>query len=262
MNRKQYLKAFSCLLFAWASLFLSNIPVHAQGIQDMPIQGGNGGGHFSMTCPNRAPMVGIELTAGAWVNSIAGKCLEHKVVPIRSILVNTYFTGSNPGPNKKSATCGLGKTLLGIKYGFTRDGNKPKYVDYVQLICIDAATKAVSYGTCLDSGDGCWDKHPNPGDYNGYGLAFESRCMPQQIAVGLTGRSGAFIDALAMQCTPYIAAPSPPVVSSPGGCDPARSNCSGTTSPPRDPNRCCTIPYSDPLTGAIGTTHTCGPACP
>ena len=55
--------------------------------------------------------------------------------------------------------------------------------------------------SCIDAGDdGCWDKHPEPGPDNGFGLAFDACCSGTDIVCGLVGRSGSFVDALAVAC--------------------------------------------------------------
>ena len=61
---------------------------------------------------------------------------------------------------------------------------------------------------CFHTGDGCWDRHPNRGSYNGYGYTNTSACRAGQRGYGFVGRSGAAIDALALICFP--APPAPP----------------------------------------------------
>ena len=53
---------------------------------------------------------------------------------------------------------------------------------------------------CLHTGDQCWDRHPSPGPYNGWGLSFRIACPPGEAATGLIGRSGAYVDALGLKC--------------------------------------------------------------
>lgn len=245
-------------------------PTHAiaQSVQNMPVQGGKGGGPFVADCPRSSHLVGIRITKGAWVNSMTGECLQVKVVPARSLLVDAPVVGSSTGPKSQAGRCGIGQSLQGIKYGFTRDGSEPKFVDYVQLICSQNNGVDDVPGACLDSDNGCWDLHPDHGHNGGQGLSFESRCLAGQVAVGFTGRSGSFVDALAMRCSPDMT-PRHPIATNPGGGNSCGSggNCSGTGtgtgsgSGAPTTNRCCSIPYSDPLTGALGVTHTCGPVC-
>ena len=246
-------------------VFLTPTRVDAQSIQNMPIQGGKGGGSFTADCPNGSHLIGIRVTNGAWVNSMTGECLQLKVVPARSVIVETPAIGSSKGPKSQVGRCGMGEVLQGIKYGFTRDGSKPKFVDYVQLICSRNTGMDNNYGNCLDSDNGCWDLHPDRGHNGGRGLAFESRCLAGQTAVGFTGRSGAFVDALAVRCTPDMTPHFPPknTTGNDGTCG-SGGSCSGSGSGSGSgptTNKCCSIPYSDPLTGALGVTHTCGPVC-
>ena len=110
-------------------------------------------------------------------------------------------TAGGHGGSERLATCYANQYLGSIKFGFTCDGNKPKYLDYVQLNCRPMLPSGNPSTLCLDTGgNGCWDKHPNPGPYNGYGLAFESRCRSNQWGKALRGRAGEYVDALALSC--------------------------------------------------------------
>ena len=89
-----------------------------------------------------------------------------------------------------------------ILNGFTRDGNKPKYLDYVELTCRVLSGFGGDTKVCLHTGDGCWDRHPNPGPYNGWGLSFTVACTADQAATGLFGHSEISIDAVGLICGP------------------------------------------------------------
>lgn len=58
----------------------------------------------------------------------------------------------------------------------------------------------------MQTGDGCWDSHPNPppAEFNRFGPwpPLASFCDDGEAAVGIHGRSGAFVDALGLICGP------------------------------------------------------------
>jgi uncharacterized protein YkwD len=189
-------------------------PVQAR---DLPVQGGPGGGRFRLACDNNFFLIGISLRSGGHVDAIRAKCLAFNatkhvfVTPTR----NTNFAGGAGGALRENG-CSPDRYVSGIKYGFTRDDNRPKYLDYVELTCSVISGYGGDTRVCLHTGNGCWDRHPNPGPYNGWGLSFQSRCNRNEAAVGIHGRSGIYVDALALICGPKPVAAKPPGTASPG----------------------------------------------
>jgi CubicO group peptidase (beta-lactamase class C family) len=111
------------------------------------------------------------------------------------------MTGGNGG-SQQHGECSLERYAAAIKIGFTRDDNKPKYLDYIELSCGVLSGYGGDTKVCLETGDKCWDRHPDPGRYNGFGLSFQSRCPPGEMIAGLIGRSGSAIDAVGIICRP------------------------------------------------------------
>jgi hypothetical protein len=116
-------------------------------------------------------MLGVALRSGAWVDTIRGNCFAFNGSQYMSPPQFTNFTGGNGGAIQQNG-CSPDRYLATIKIGFTRDGNKPKYLDYVEMTCRVLSGYGGDAKVCLQTGDGCWDKHPNPGPYNGLGLSF------------------------------------------------------------------------------------------
>lgn len=103
---------------------------------------------------------------------------------------------------EKSAGCYPGQYVRGLKYGFSPNGNQPKFLSYVQITCMPLSI-GNNAELCLDTkGDGCWDRAPAPGRYNGYGPAFSAVCSPDNFMIGLVGRSGEYVDAIGIECLP------------------------------------------------------------
>jgi len=196
------------------------VPAHAQNYNGMsfgdgsnPVQGGPGGSPFKNACAQNAFLVGLTVRSGAWIDGITGECGILAPSMDRFFPGAPRFTASAGGSSgtERRVACSPNQYATGIKYGFTRDGNKPKYLDYVQLNCAPLRSTGNPTTLCLDSGgNGCWDKHPNPGPYNGFGLAFESRCPPTTFPDALLGRAGNYVDALAIRCVLRPQPPGPP----------------------------------------------------
>ena len=175
------------------------------------VHGGPGGGPFQVSCPVNAFATGVVVHAGAWIVAIGMTCAVFNPATKRldPPVGGTPFQGGGGGQEKR-AYCGSDHYLSKLKYGFTRDENRPKYLDYVELTCTPVQGGS-DKTMCLDTGkEGCWDRHPSPGPYNGFGLAFESHCRPDEAADGLYGRSGAYVDALALHCSNKPEVPRPP----------------------------------------------------
>ena len=195
---------------ALALLLLASVPSPAQtpapgasSDGSNPVQGGPGGAPFKNACNQNAFITGITVHSGAWIDSIAADC------GILTPSKDRFFPGAprataaagGHGGSERHVACSPNQYVTSIKYGFTRDENRPKYLDYVQLDCAPLLPTGNQSTYCLDSGgNGCWDKHPNPGPYNGFGLAFVSRCAPGLFPDALLGRAGDYVDALALRC--------------------------------------------------------------
>lgn len=177
-------------------LSIWSFAIPAAQATDMPVTGGPGGGGFRSDCRGGF-LAGFNFRSGAFVDAIAPKCAsfidaQHEFGPRSALMLKG---GNGGGPTSKE--CDRASYVAGIKFGFTRDGDRPKYIDYVELIC-----KAVGGGqetrVCLDTGNGCPDAHPARPSLR----AVTQRCSDSEAATGIHGRSGAFVDALGLICGP------------------------------------------------------------
>jgi hypothetical protein len=195
-----------CTVFFGATLFLAG----GANARDLAIQGGPGGAPFRIACSINDFLVSISIRRGAWVDAIRGHCDSyvketHELVSVLGTYGDLSFQGG-VGGTLAADVCPKHTYISGLRYGFTRDGNRPKWLDFVEFTCTPIPAAGAAAGPqvtrCLQSGDGCWARHPNPGNYNGYGLTYESRCAPNEAVSGLVGRSGRYVDALGAICTP------------------------------------------------------------
>jgi hypothetical protein len=200
-------------LWIWIAALLTCVAVTTQdgaSARDLPIQGGPGGGPFRLDCPAGAFITGIALRSGGWIDAVQGSC--RLFLTNRNLLASgtsaTAVTGG-PGGGSQQAGCTPDRYVAGIRIGYTRDGDHPKYLDYVELSCAVLSGYGGETKVCLQTGDNCWDRHP--GDDKG-GLSFQARCAPGEMVSALIGRSGQFIDALGIACAarPPLQAAAPP----------------------------------------------------
>jgi hypothetical protein len=217
-------------LFAIAAIIATAIFQEPAQARDVAVQGGGGGSGFRGECFHQY-LVGINARAGAWIDAIESRCasviLNQGVFGPRSDVRGGGGTGGDP----KGIECGRERYISGIKIGFTRDGNQPKYLDYIEISCRVISGFGGDVKVCLDTGDGCWDRHPNPGPYNGYGLSFTLTCNTDEAALGIYGRSGIYVDAVGLICgpKPQIASNPPPPPPPPPGSGTQSGGCSGLT---------------------------------
>jgi hypothetical protein len=145
-----------------------------------------------------------------------------------------YYGGSGGGI--QNGLCPATSYVGGIMIGFTRDGNKPKYVDFVELMCTNLASGAQTR-VCLQTGDGCQigragaPSGPLGLGGTGYIPAATQNCPAGEGVKGIQGRHGKFVDALGLVCGPKpqrVAAPPPP----PPPCPEGQMRIKGTCQDP------------------------------
>ena len=169
------------------------------------VSGGPGGGPFRHFCKTSQYVTGLLVSSGDNIDSNAAFCSflsPDKTVFYRGVPDQTDKAGGNGG-GERAARCAPNQYVSGLKYGFTRDGNQPKFLDYVEITCQPLQPTGNASTVCLGTNDnGCWDRYPSPGPYNGYGLAFSANCRYTNFMIGLIGRSGQYVDALGIECLP------------------------------------------------------------
>ncbi|WP_143277739.1 hypothetical protein [Bordetella genomosp. 10] len=206
------------VIFVLALLCLIATPAIGQ-VFTQPIHGLTGHGkQFRIQCQGGAWVNGITIHSGGWVDQLTAHCaafptgnLDEASFRLSRKVPDTAKAGGNGGSEEKTFTCPNDGYVSGIKYGFTRNGNQPQYLDYVEVKCSTLDDHPAITTSCLSAGDGCWDKHPTPGSYNGYGLSFTSNCSdrppnspPSFVVasgvVGFIGWEGSYVDSLGIVC--------------------------------------------------------------
>ena len=190
----------------------------ASNATTLPVEGGPGGAAFEVLCPNGETLVGMAVTSGAWINSIAPLCAPYAVAEHKFGSRTRGRTTGGSGGSPQDGYCPAGDNFVnGLYLGFTRRGSAREYVDDVGMSCSRVGANGVeNTDVCLETGEGC-------GNYNqgvSYGAVrvdgASQTCPSGEAAVGIHGRSGTYVDALGLICAPEpgksigTARPAPP----------------------------------------------------
>jgi hypothetical protein len=175
------------------------------GAGDLPVKGGPGGSYFRSDCSGDY-VVGVYVRSGAWIDAIGLKCapFDRASGTFKRPAWNKPYHGGSGG-TMQERLCPPNSVVAGIRYGFTRDGNRPKYLDFIVLACAkmgqggNVREWTTTANECISTGEGCWSRHPTS---NSTGLSFWNPCEGDQVVVGVHGRAGLFVDALGLICGP------------------------------------------------------------
>ena len=175
------------------------------------VVGGPGGGAFSMTCAPGQFAVGFYARAGAWVDGIGLLCapFDARARKIGSSFARVGWTGGQGG-TPQEVYCAPGEAVTGIGLAHTRGrGLEREYVNSVNLMC----QQRQKMDRCISSGEGCGALRSvtrgtivqTVHDYKYDRLV----CPSNEMATGIQGRSGVFVDAIGLICAPPPPAPPP-----------------------------------------------------
>jgi hypothetical protein len=206
--------------------------VHAQAY--LPVIGGNGGGQFIAPCADKQNLIGFEIRAADDVDAIRPVCAvafgpaqigpvalttdsglvtqqPSGLVPIQSVAPGWY---GGPGGRILRLLC-PGPTPILIGIDVAAEGVDTIIVNNIHLFCGKAVTdqSAAANPSAIFDGPGYT---PSPG-WLGIGIGGDSahlrtgsqRCPPGQVAVGLHGRSGIWLDAMGLICDAPRLSPAP-----------------------------------------------------
>lgn len=169
--------------------------------------GGPGGSPFVSSCPSGMAMAGMRAATGAWVDSVSILCGRFDHVTKR--LQTPYWVHARAGGKGGSSQeryCDGARPVTGITLTHTiGNGLERQYVNSIGLICGDPNR----IEQCIGSGEGCdlvsktttttvilpiskTRKYKND----------KLLCGQGEVALGLKGRAGDYVDAIALWCGP------------------------------------------------------------
>ena len=195
MTRRISITLLLSLVGAFA--IASNWPAYAI---DLPPQGLGRGGPFRAQCTG-GYLVGFTGRVGAWIDNVRPICATWNGRQLLNPVPNAVQAGVSQGGGPASASCP--NFVSQIKISDTKGDGPTNVIHSVEFHCISQGM--------ADEG---WRKYgsntrPEPRSSlilaRGYTGLFESNCPFREVAVGVHGRSGTFVDAIGLICEPVPA---------------------------------------------------------
>ena len=185
---------------------------------DLPIRGGNGGIEFTDTCPAGFYLVGFDGRNGAWIDQLATICAPWLA---NQRTFGQVVTGSPHGTSQggifNRRICPTNRAISGLYIFPTIKDNRhePQFLGTVGVSCDNVAPPFLKLSTQMKGGFsfGCVGR-PECGK----GIVRETwtdHCPEGEIAVGIRGRAGLFLDALGLVCGPRPPLPGAPAMKLP-----------------------------------------------
>jgi hypothetical protein len=193
MNNRSHTRIIAASVLGGLIVLASQAaPGAQQGTTVTESVGGTGGGPFRLSCPSGMVMVGVKARHGAWVDALAPICAiwvrGNRTLGEIDDQPGTGGAGGGPGWMRCQGPRGA---VVGLWVWPVRRDNR-RLVGRIVLECGDYQRP---------------QQHANklPGGADGIGQSFERervelRCGPREVAAGLYGRSGAFIDRVGLFC--------------------------------------------------------------
>jgi hypothetical protein len=159
---------------------------------ELPIQGGNGGGIFRVTCPVNTFMIGIEGNAGRIVDHMRLVCApftktengKNFKADQTKLFNQGEIIGESQGGAFNQAICRNGGFVKTIKFNTAFFEDK-HLLEHVRITCKDA---------------GAAESTHRFGFFESGGQPATQTCPPNMWLVGLRGRRGSFVDAIGAVC--------------------------------------------------------------
>ncbi len=195
------IKPIAVLLVFVGALVLSHAAARATQFE---VYGGPGGQPFTALCPAGYHLVGLEGRTDKWVDKMAPICGSW--IKEREGFVNRIsmkWVGASEGGTPAAVQCPHGYGLKQWTFWFTvGETLRPKFVSTIHIVCeavvVDRGHFEFDFGNTQFgykwAGGGTSPSRPRPSGSN--------TCPRGELAVGFEGRSGLFIDALALICGP------------------------------------------------------------
>jgi hypothetical protein len=183
---------------------------------DLPVYGGAGGNYFRAPCPQSSYLVGLAGRTGEWLDRIAPVCAPwlRGSQTFGAPLVGPRFGASEGGEALTSVCQGSGANTSAVRFWTIetlRSANR--FVQYVGATCASLSPSArLEWYAFLEFGrrPAMSDEPITAGPIK-TGRGMDQTCPLGEIAAGLHGRSGLFVDALGLICGPIPASAGAPV---------------------------------------------------
>lgn len=177
----------------------------------LPPIGGGGGGAFAQRCPANRVLFGLEIATGDDVDSVRPICATALAADhVANDASEGPFHGG-AGPTQR-LTCPLGRpVVLGLYVAF--EGRKTVIVNNIHLFCGRVSDTDQPLAVAADAAYDGPPIPPSTGIFVTYSVAGHDsqRCPSGQVAVGVNGHSGVWLDSVGLICgASPITTPPPP----------------------------------------------------
>jgi hypothetical protein len=183
-------------IFLWTALLIMSVSSACAQIVNAPQVGGTGGGGFDDVCRSGSVMVGYNMIIGKSVITFAAVCQAQT----NGVLVGANYGGRTFGRNDGPGVGGTPHVMVTPRCpgGTAISGmhiwvNKFNELDSVSGTCTPLLSNTVKGATIQQTGTQGGEGYSND----------SSNCPAGMIAVGITIRSGALVDALGLKCSPF-----------------------------------------------------------
>ena len=167
-------------------------PVQAETL--IPAAGGGGGGPFVARCPGNESLSGLLLRSGSWVDAVQAECSASASVDINApaIAGDMVDGGGGGGGGRKDLPCNFNMRVWALDVGHGMVTDHTRAVTAIGLVCGRADGRGTT--RVADSAFFPPEKPKNRLE--------RLSCPPGQVAIGIHGRSGQWVDALGLICGP------------------------------------------------------------
>lgn len=181
-------------IFLGSAILIVSVFAASAQVINAPVVGGPGGGAFDDPCrPDGSVLVGYNVTSGKAMNQFAAVCQTQNNGVLRGAVygLRTWGKADNNGADHivVAPRCPLGMAIRAMQIWV----NKFKEIDSVEATCFELLPNTAGTASLQRT-------RTNGGQASSNA---ESGCPPGTIAVGITGRSGALVDALGLKCSSF-----------------------------------------------------------
>ena len=180
-------------IFLGSAILIVSVFAASAQVINAPEVGGPGGGPFDDPCRPGGVLVGYNVTSGKAMNQFAAVCqtqnngvLEGEVYGLR-----TWGKNDDNGADHTvvAPRCPLGTAIRAMQIWV----NKFNEIDSVEATCYALLPNTAGVASL-----------PRTTTHGGQAVSnAETGCPPGTVAIGITGRSGALVDALGLKCSRF-----------------------------------------------------------
>jgi hypothetical protein len=182
---------------------LANMNAQAPGaaVSYLPLQGGNGGGQFKAECGPTENLMGFELRVGTFIDAIRPVCVvTYGSKATGNQVVSPTWNGGSGGHVQRLLCPTSTPIVIGITTGLsgTVEDNPTIVLAAIHLYCGEAVAtqKPAAYASAVFDAPGGNTRSDTPSVF--YGEL--QGCPAGMVAVGVHGRAGTWLDAMALIC--------------------------------------------------------------